>query len=193
MPTPAITALHSLVQAIATDRAWTPPAALPAGLIDLVRRHALGPLAYRAGITALRADLAGNAFAAEARAVLVAELAALLATRAIPVCLIKGAAYVHTIYPDPALRPMGDVDILVPEARHAEAIALLAAHGFVHAGGAWQHADAHHALGLRRGGVAVDVHRRILQAGRSRWSMAEVWAGTTPGPDGTGLRPPMAL
>ncbi len=40
-------------------------------------------------------------------------LAALAAGAEIPVIVLKGAALAQTVYPDPALRPMGDLDLLV--------------------------------------------------------------------------------
>jgi hypothetical protein len=47
----------------------------------------------------------------------------------IDVRALKGAAFAHTVYPDPALRSYGDVDILVRGGQYDDAIALLCAHG----------------------------------------------------------------
>src|SRR6202000_432627 len=44
--------------------------------------------------------------------------------------LLKGAALVETAYPNPAEREMLDIDVLVPEARMAEATATLSALGY---------------------------------------------------------------
>jgi hypothetical protein len=40
----------------------------------------------------------------------------------IPAVLLKGACFALTVYPDPGLRPMGDLDLLVPESRLQEAV-----------------------------------------------------------------------
>src|SRR5687767_3457728 len=47
--------------------------------------------------------------------------------RAMP---LKGAALVDTVYPDPALRQMADLDVLVPRSRLDEANSVLAALGY---------------------------------------------------------------
>ena len=49
----------------------------------------------------------------------------------IPVILLKGAALAATLYPSIGLRPMGDLDLLAPEERLAEAVARLKALGYV--------------------------------------------------------------
>lgn len=51
----------------------------------------------------------------------------------IPVVLLKGACFAQTIYPDPGLRPMGDVDLLVPVPKLAEAARVAKSRGFVDA------------------------------------------------------------
>ncbi|GAO31884.1 hypothetical protein JCM15548_14291 [Geofilum rubicundum JCM 15548] len=43
------------------------------------------------------------------------EIEKILASHDIPVALLKGMAMAFTVYPEEALRPMGDLDILVPE------------------------------------------------------------------------------
>ena len=45
--------------------------------------------------------------------------------------LLKGAALAITVYDSIGLRPMGDLDLLVPEERLAEAVARLKALGYV--------------------------------------------------------------
>ncbi len=42
----------------------------------------------------------------------------------IPVVVLKGACFALTIYPDIGLRPMGDLDILVPKEKLAEAVKI---------------------------------------------------------------------
>ncbi|MCX7841200.1 MAG: nucleotidyltransferase family protein, partial [Anaerolineae bacterium] len=58
------------------------------------------------------------------------ELLAQFARAEIPVVLLKGAALGITLYPDPALRQFGDLDVLIREQDKARAAALLTANGF---------------------------------------------------------------
>ncbi|MEW5985755.1 MAG: nucleotidyltransferase family protein [Chloroflexota bacterium] len=53
-----------------------------------------------------------------------------LAQHDIPLLVLKGAALSITIYSDPALRFMGDLDVAVPPEQAAEALALLQADGY---------------------------------------------------------------
>ena len=58
---------------------------------------------------------------------MIRELEALVATfhqAEIPVVALKGISFVLTIYPDIGLRPMGDLDLLVPKEKLAEAIQI---------------------------------------------------------------------
>ena len=48
----------------------------------------------------------------------------------IPALVLKGAALAHLVYPEPGLRPMSDLDILIPEADLWQAQRLLAESGF---------------------------------------------------------------
>ncbi len=48
----------------------------------------------------------------------------------IPVIVLKGAALAQTLYPDPALRPMGDLDLLVPINKLSQAASLVQATGY---------------------------------------------------------------
>lgn len=48
--------------------------------------------------------------------------------------LLKGACYALTIYPDIGLRPMGDLDLLVPKGQFAEAVQIARSLGYVDSG-----------------------------------------------------------
>ena len=48
----------------------------------------------------------------------------------IPVVLLKGAALALTVYPDPAARTMGDIDVLIPRDRVDEAVARVMPLGY---------------------------------------------------------------
>jgi putative nucleotidyltransferase-like protein len=59
-----------------------------------------------------------------------ARLCRRLAERSIPALLLKGAALSLTCYEDPATRPMGDIDMLVPRSRVEEAARCAEEDGF---------------------------------------------------------------
>lgn len=48
----------------------------------------------------------------------------------IPAIVLKGGALVTTLYPEPALRPMSDLDFLIPQTQFAQADALLRELGY---------------------------------------------------------------
>ena len=48
----------------------------------------------------------------------------------IPALALKGVVMAYTIYPDPSLRPMADLDLLVPPAKRAEAVLILRTLGY---------------------------------------------------------------
>src|SRR5678816_2510112 len=79
----------------------------------LVRAHHLGPIAYKRGVAEFRAEYAASTVVAERRAGLLAEVVGALRTRGVRVALVKGISFVGTIYPDPAERPMNDIDLLI--------------------------------------------------------------------------------
>lgn len=56
-------------------------------------------------------------------------IAALTAAKITPI-LLKGAALIQTVYADPALRPMTDLDLLVHREQVADALHVLAAKGY---------------------------------------------------------------
>ena len=73
----------------------------------------------------LRADT-GNWMAYEE----LAALLPLLAEAQVPVVLLKGSALAATLYPEPGLRPLGDVDLLIPRDAMHRAGALLEARDY---------------------------------------------------------------
>lgn len=60
-------------------------------------------------------------------------LARLFRQTEIPLVVLKGACFALTIYPDIGLRPMGDLDILVPESKFSEAVEIAKSIGYVDA------------------------------------------------------------
>jgi hypothetical protein len=57
-------------------------------------------------------------------------LAPLANPPAIPVVLLKGAALAFTVYPDPAARSMGDIDVLIPRHQVDEAVSRVMPLGY---------------------------------------------------------------
>ncbi len=111
---------------------------------------------------------------------------AALAEVGIPAMLLKGTALIETVYPNIGMRPMADIDILVPRG------AVKNAHGAVEALGyaVWgvklgRHDDSHlsrhhHHYPLVRQGVTVELHHHIT-AGRPEFDIAGFWERAGPG------------
>lgn len=184
---PQSRALAGLVQLVATGRdagGGAPVAALARALPDaLVRRHFLAPLAYQAGIERFRRDHVASALVAELRARSLREVAGALAGAGIPVALLKGVSYVGRIYAAPAERPMSDIDLLVPAAVHDRAARVLRRLGFWRVGSPRQHSRLHHAVGYKRRGASIDLHRSIIQPWRSRVDVDALWRRAVPATD----------
>ncbi|MEB3416496.1 nucleotidyltransferase family protein [Alteriqipengyuania sp. WL0013] len=155
------------------EREWSALAAMAAD-------HRLGPLLHRLHSGSLPASLAAECAAAHRRAALSAmalqrarlALRDVLGERGIEPLFLKGSALALHAYAEPALRPMRDLDVLVPpDKAQAAWYALLAAgyepaepvrHDFATL------AAAHHHLPLLVGpdGVEVELHMRL-------WSRAD--------------------
>lgn len=108
-----------------------------------IETQGLGPLAYRWAsrpgaappppeLLARLSDLYTESMAAwlHRRSGLLALLDILAEPPAIPVIVLKGMALAISLYPDPALRPMNDIDLLAPADRFEEAVARLLEHGY---------------------------------------------------------------
>ncbi|MBN1992564.1 MAG: nucleotidyltransferase family protein [Anaerolineae bacterium] len=117
-----------------TDSEW---AALPAQ----AESHGLAPLFYAhlpaAGVpmpAAARQQLQGRAMqhshANRVRAKALAEVLAAFQAAGIDALVLKGMALAHLVYPEPGLRVMRDVDVLVSRSQARQAQALLAEMGF---------------------------------------------------------------
>lgn len=179
----AALALGRLVAGLVGGAGAEPGPDLP---LERVRHHLLAPLAYRAGVAALRKDYVTAALQAERREALLIE--ALGALGGIPVALVKGIAYAGTIYPDPGERPMTDIDLLVPAARFDDAAAALRRAGYWHDGKRNQRSAANHAVTFRRRESAIDLHRDMVQRGRMGVDLAAIWREAVPGRHGA-VRP----
>ncbi len=103
--------------------------------------HGLGPLLYfhlkAAGVSIppeVRRELAGlylrHRHANRVRAQVAAEILAAFQAEGIPALVLKGFALAHLLYPEPALRPMSDIDLLVKPVQARRAQEVLAGLGF---------------------------------------------------------------
>jgi Uncharacterised nucleotidyltransferase len=167
-------------------------------LVDMAEWHRMSPLLWRhlrgGGVASIPDgvldQLHGAAAATTARNLsLQAELnrvLAALATLGIPVMLLKGAALIEAVYPDIGLRPMGDVDILVPGPSIEDAQGAVEALGYAVRGvrvsrdDASQLARHHHHYPLERGGVTVELHHHVTSA-TPNFDIAGFWERAVPG------------
>ena len=97
------------------------------------------------------------------------QAAAALDQAGIPTIWLKGIALAHTCYPEIHLRPMADLDVLVPPDRMTAAREALLALGFRRAeidffelGGFTDQARHHEGLLDRSGQVRLELHFRLL-------------------------------
>lgn len=113
-----------------------------------------------------------------------AKIHAALETANIPAIWLKGFALAHSVYPNPALRSMRDLDVLVPHAHKETALALMQELGYAWDLPAHTQAtqDMWHHFHLR-GRVALELHygliglrSKILPAHALTW----FWTQTRP-------------
>ncbi|MDH3280601.1 MAG: nucleotidyltransferase family protein [Gammaproteobacteria bacterium] len=102
------------------------------GIVDQAEAHGIAPIAYRnlkhAGVTmprnvaqALQGLTLRHRRSAEIRTNMLLQILDVLDAAGIHAIVLKGAALMHLIYPEPGLRPMRDLDILVDPRRAADA------------------------------------------------------------------------
>jgi Uncharacterised nucleotidyltransferase len=186
---PAITAadraLANLVARLLRGEPAEYDPALPAGR---VRRHLLAPLAFHSGLGEFRNDFIAAALHAERRNAFLAEVVTTCRRASIPVMRLKGISYAGTIYPEPALRPMTDIDLLVPAARFGDASLALVNLGYRDEGKRNQQSAANHAVTFRRAESAIDLHRSMVQRGRMSLDIEAIWRDARDLEDGT-VRP----
>lgn len=112
-----------------------------------------------------------------------------LRARGIPAIVLKGAALQGTVYPSPALRPMADLDLLVPEDRAEQAQAIIAGLGYSAVGTAeaQERTRRNHrhlpALVDQHGVVAFEVHSHIVSRDSPlRFHISSFWERARPAP-----------
>jgi hypothetical protein len=147
-------------------------------LVNDAEAHGLEPLLFAHARECSLSLPAGTATRLKARCVQHAHEAAVrtraietvldaLEATGIPALVLKGAALAHLVYPFPFLRPMRDVDLLVPADQADCAWRRLVADGFSPAGAPL--ASRHHHLqaittSLDGVTVFVEIHKRLLGA-----------------------------
>jgi hypothetical protein len=122
-------------------------------------RHGIGPLLAAAGETGavLQASLRRAEMAWQAGAVHLERCLRAFDAAGIPSLVLKGAALALSHYPEPALRPMGDIDVLVAPAQWAEAAGLLAGRDF-----SLEDTAEHGAAFTGPGGVRLELHGALV-------------------------------
>lgn len=170
--------LLDLVDAYRAGRTDFPAGRLPPARLAWAVESGLAPVVARTGAAFVRAggpgadvvrgaDLAARIVAADQSEATAALLDACRG-RVGPLTLLKGIWLGHTVYPEPHLRPMRDVDVLVAPEEVAEVESILRTLGYrpavepdVH-----DYASHHHAVPYRhpQTAVVVEVHRALVPA-----------------------------
>jgi Uncharacterised nucleotidyltransferase len=147
-------------------------------IAERAETHGLVPLLYThlhaAGValpSSVKQQLLGyymqHAHATRVRALVLADILARCRAEGIDVLVLKGAALAYLVYPQPALRPMRDIDILVRAEDVYRAYALLPEIGFTPPPGAHDGLDPnhHHLTAIKRVAdgfsVSVEVHHAL--------------------------------
>lgn len=92
-----------------------------------------------------------------------AQVVSSLHERRIPCLVLKGAAVSRIYAPSPSVRPMNDLDLLVPRRNAGEAMASLAAQGFrAHAPRPSELIAVRHSTPFSRGALEIDLHWEVL-------------------------------
>lgn len=95
---------------------------------------------------------------------------ALFAAQDIPYLAMKGVYVRECVYPDPALRPANDIDLLISPHHRLRAARLLLAHGYtVHV----VPNNLSHEATFSHGLVDIDLHWHMFRPGRTRNNMTE--------------------
>ncbi len=102
----------------------------------------------------------------------------------IPVVVLKGACFSLTIYPDIGLRPMGDLDILVPKTKLADAIKIASALGYAdklpEASPGLNDLLSHHACLQKMGNppITLEIHHSLVADKSFVYSVPVDWFWT---------------
>ena len=184
-----------LVEALGNVRDWRKTAHL--SLLHGISPWLLSSLA-RPGVIQLVPEDALGMIQGYARASVVEVLALqaaleeallALATAGVPVAVLKGPVIAERFYPDPGLRPYGDIDLLVPLERHDRVLDACARLGYLvvedHGGigGAFEgtcESPLEIKLAHQESGLRLEIHYDHLQTGLRPHGLADVWARSEP-------------
>jgi len=184
---------------VAAGEGWPPSSGATADqFVARANTEALLPLLFADdGLPPVVADALGRVRALERLSarrsdiLLAAERHVSEVLRHEPFIVLKGADYRHRLYPTPRLRPMQDIDILVPRSRMEAVSRALVTGGLsrVPLSVVWQSPyplsatgdlSSHHEQLFRLGDVSVDVHHSFVQRSRNRVDYDGVWARKVP-------------
>ena len=133
----------------------------------LEHAHAHGIALAPEAETRLKVRCLQHAHATAIRTRAIAAVLDALDAAGIPALVLKGAALAHLVYPSPTLRPMCDVDLLVPPHLADEAWSVLRRDGFL-PHGKQTSPEYHHlqALAATVDGatITIEIHRELLRA-----------------------------
>lgn len=117
----------------------------------------------------------------------------------IPCLWLKGIVLAHTVYPRPDLRPMGDLDVLVPFEQREDALALAQQQGyaftsyedriFLSTADPLQREISHHYHLAGANDITLEIHYQLAKSIASSQDSAWFWTMTQPGEHGMILRP----
>jgi hypothetical protein len=105
----------------------------------------------------------------------------LFSEAAIPVVLLKGMALAYTVYADEGLRPMGDLDLLVPEQEVMKARDILLLNGGSVGNiplSLWHEASHGHVRAIRFGSShrLIELHARLYSLGNQYQPLMPEWS-----------------
>jgi hypothetical protein len=166
-------------------------------LVERAQRNGVAPLLYRrlremppippAALEPLRQAYYQNAAANTLRYRELGQVLSALEAASIPAIVLKGPALALTIYPDPALRVIGDLDLLVRREQVEQAMAALQSLGY----GPPEHEPPYPFEYLARFGRHLQLQRRDRTGTLDlevHWTLiGELWAGAVTAIDVEGL------
>ena len=113
-----------------------------------------------------------------------------LAGAGIDAMLLKGSALIRSVYADVGLRPMNDIDVLVPSASVREAHRIVENMGYTAMGATFRRDDEeriashfhHYPLMSKSGTAVIELHQHVTRAS-SEFGIEDLWRRALPGGD----------
>jgi hypothetical protein len=148
--------------------AWSDKFGDEGAMIEFALNHGLGQILYRSSVVDSLSEMGRNKLKKEyfsnlarntALQIVGDEVLQKLRDRGIEAMFLKGSFLSRVVYKDPALRPMSDIDILVPTGKAEEAFMMLAPDLSV-----LKNMDkyAHHLPGFMYRGVLLEIHKSLF-------------------------------